>query len=152
MVTRLPSAHCEKKKHANTGPEHLRRKREDARHAAHTTILLYVLAILTSLIVGRECVVVASTVTALTLPLLLTPSLYQAGTTEVPSFALRIMCFIYLQLKFILFEVLYLFDLLVDLHLRCLFLEVHLLTSLCHTFMLAQRVTRRTCQLVPCGL
>ena len=29
---------------------------------------------------------------------------------------------------------------------------MHLLTSLCHTFMLAQRVTRRTCYAVACGL
>ena len=96
--------------------------------------------------------VFTSTTTALDLPLLSTPSLYQAATTEFPSFTYRVPCFIYLHLKFRFCEVLYPFDLLVDLHLRCLFLEVHLLTSLCHTSMLAQRVTRRTCYAVACGL
>ena len=80
---------------------------------------------------------VSSTITALTLPLLLT-SFYNAATKEVPPFALRVLCFIYLHLKFRLCEVLYAFDLLVDLHMRCLFLEVHLLTSLCNKSMLAQ--------------
>lgn len=125
-------------------------KREDAQHAAHTAILLYVPAIPTSLVVGRACVVVTSTTTALTFPLLSTQSLSQAATAEVPSFTLRAPCFIYL--KFGICQVLYSFDLLVDLHLRCLYLGVHLLTSLSHTCMLAQRETRRTCFAVVCGL
>ena len=59
---------------------HVRRKREDAQYAARTAILLYVLAILTNLIVGQACVVVTSTITALTLPLLSAPSLDDGGS------------------------------------------------------------------------
>ena len=125
--------HFEKEKHASTGPEHARRKREGAQHAAHTAIVLNVLAILTSLILGRECKVAAFKIAALTLPIVSTPPFYQAATTEVLSFTLRVLCFIDLHLKFRFFEVLYPFDFLVDLHLRCLYLGVHLPTSPSHT-------------------
>ena len=128
----IRSVHCKEEKreerHRERHRAHVRQKRDDAQHATRTAILLCVLAILTSLIVGQAYPVVTSTTLVLTLPLLSTPSLYKAAPTEVPPPAFRVLCFIYLHLKFRFCEVLYPFDLLVDLLLRCLFLEVHLLT------------------------
>ena len=71
-----PRYTVKKKNPASTAPEHVRRKREDAQHVAHTAILLSVLTILTGLIVGQVCVVVTSTITALTFPLFSAQSLY----------------------------------------------------------------------------